>query len=101
MTAPGSLQKFQATVLKLMQNLSWRMSIQLHHRPSTMVRNLKTRNLPIQIRSYRKVRTCREKMNRLHQLKNQYPVDLFNSSVARLRSANAHLFDERSSEGHD
>ena len=69
---------------------------------STMVRNLNTRNLPVRIRSYRKVRTYREKMNRLHQLKNQYPVDLFiNSCVARLRSANAHLFDERSSEGHD
>ena len=44
---------------------------------STMVRNLNTRNLPVHIRSYRKVRTYREKMNRLHQLKNQYPVDLF------------------------
>ena len=30
-----------------------------------------------------------------------YPVDLFNALVARLRSANTHLFDERSSEGHD
>jgi len=58
---------------------------------STMVRNLNTRNLPVHIRSYRKVRTYREKMNRLHQLKNQYPVvDLIlNSFVARLRSANA------------
>ena len=56
---------------------------------STIVRNLNTRNLPVRIRSYRKVRTYREKMNRLHQLKNQYPVDLFNSFVARLRSANA------------
>ena len=44
---------------------------------STMVRNLNTRNLPVHIRSYRKVRTYRENMNRLHQLKNQYPVDLF------------------------
>ena len=34
-------------------------------------------------------------------MKNQYSVDLFNSFVARLRSANAHLFDERSAEGHD
>jgi hypothetical protein len=56
---------------------------------STTVKNLNTRNLPVHIRSYRKVRTYREKMNRLHQLKNQYPVDLFNSFVARLRSANA------------
>ena len=55
----------------------------------------------VHIRSYRKVQTYREKMNRLHQLKNQYPVDLFNSFVARLRSANAHLIDERSSGGHD
>ena len=31
-----------------------------------------------------------------------YPVDiLINSFVGSLRSANAHLFDERSSEGHD
>ena len=36
---------------------------------STMVRNLNTRNLPVHIRSYRKVRTYREKMNRLHRLK--------------------------------
>ena len=33
MTAPDSLQKLQATVLKLMQNLSWRMLIQLRHLP--------------------------------------------------------------------
>ena len=33
MTAPGSLQKLQATVLKLMQNFSWRMLIQLRHLP--------------------------------------------------------------------
>ena len=68
---------------------------------STMVRNLNTRNLPLHIQLYRNVRTYRKKMNRLHQLKNQYLVHLFNSCVARLRSANAHLFDERSSEGHD
>ena len=68
---------------------------------STMVGNLNTRNLPVHIRSYRKVRTYREKMNRLLQLKNQYPVNLFNSCVARSRSASAHLFHERSSEGHD
>ena len=66
-----------------------------------MVRNLNTQNPSIFIRPYRKMHTYREKMNRLHQMKNQYPVDLFNSFVARLRSANAHLFDERSSEGHD
>ena len=34
-------------------------------------------------------------MNRLLQLKNQYPTDLFNVFVVRLRSANAHLFVER------
>ena len=68
---------------------------------STTVKNLNTRNLPVHIRSYRKVRTYREKMNRLLQLKNQYPVNLFNSCVARSRSASAHLFHERSSEGHD
>ena len=34
--------------------------------------------------------TYHERMNRLLQLKNQYPIDLFNSFVARLRSANAH-----------
>jgi len=38
---------------------------------------------------------------RSNKLKNQYPIDLFNSFVARLRSANAHLFVERSSEDHD
>ena len=68
---------------------------------STMVRNLNTRNPPFQIRSYRKVQTFRESMNRLHQSINQYPVDLFNSFVARLRLANKHLFDKRSTEGHD
>mgnify|MGYP001091081288 FL=1 len=68
---------------------------------STMVRNLNTRNLPFHIRSYRKVQTFRESMNRLHQSINQYPVDLFNSFVARLRLANKHLFDKRSTEGHD
>ena len=56
---------------------------------STMVRNLNTRNPPFQIRSYRKVHTFRKSMNRLHQSINQYPVDLFNSFVARrLRLAN-------------
>ena len=58
---------------------------------------------PVLIRSYRKVHTFRERMNRLLQLKNQYPIaiGLFNSFVACLRSANAHLFVERSSEDHD
>ena len=68
---------------------------------STMFRNLNTRNPPFQIRSYRKVQTFRESMNRLHQSINQYPVDLFNSFVARLRLANKHLFDKRSTEGQD
>ena len=68
---------------------------------STMVRNSNTQNPPFLIRSYRKVHTFRERMNRLLQLKNQYPIDLFNSFVARLRSANTHLFVERSSEDHD
>ena len=71
---------------------------------STMGRNLNIRNPPFQIRSYRKVQTFRESMNRLHLTKisiNQYPVDLFNSFVARLRLANKHLFDKRSTEGHD
>jgi hypothetical protein len=54
-----------------------------------------------QIRSYGKVQTFRESMNRLHQSINQYPVDVFNSFVARLRLANKHLFDKRSTEGHD
>ena len=66
---------------------------------STMVRNLNTRNPPFRIRSYRKVQTFRESMNRLHQSINQYPVDLFNSFVAQLRLANKHLFDKRSTEG--
>jgi hypothetical protein len=44
---------------------------------STMVKNLNTRNLPFHIRSYRKLRTFHEKMNRLHQSKNQYPVDIY------------------------
>ena len=41
---------------------------------STMDRNLNTRNLPFHIQSYRKLRTFHEKMNRLRQSKNQYPV---------------------------
>jgi hypothetical protein len=49
--------------------------------------------------SYRKVHhTYHEKMNRLLPLKKQHPIDLFNSFVARLPPANAHWFDERSSE---
>ena len=48
---------------------------------STMVRNLNTRNPPFQIRSYRKVQTFRESMNRLHQSINQYPVDLYIMAV--------------------
>ena len=68
---------------------------------STMARNSNTQNPPFQIRSYRKVQTFRESMNRLHQSINQYPVDLFNSFVARLRLANKHLFDKRSTEDHD
>ena len=57
-----------------------------------MVKNLTTttRNLPFRIQPYRKVQTFRKNMNRLHQLKNQYPVDVFNSLVASLRSANTH-----------
>ena len=70
---------------------------------STMVRNSNTQNPPFLIRSYRKVHTFRERMNRLLQLKNQYPIaiGLFNSFVACLRSANAHSLVERSSEDHD
>jgi hypothetical protein len=68
---------------------------------STMVRNLTTRNLPFRIQTYRKVQTFRKNINRLHQLNNQYPVDIFNSFVASFRSAKTHLLDERSSEGHD
>ena len=68
---------------------------------STMVRNSNTQNLPVLIRSYRKVHTYHERMNRLLQLKNKYPIDLFILLVARLRSANAHLLVERSSEDHD
>jgi hypothetical protein len=44
------------------------------------------------------------RMNRLLQPKKQFPIDpidFFNSFVARLRSANAHLSVERSSEDHD
>ena len=48
---------------------------------STMFRNLNTRNPPFQIRSYRKVQTFRESMNRLHQSINQYPVDLYIMAV--------------------
>ena len=40
-------------------------------------------------------------MNRLFQMKNQYPTDIFNVFVARLRSTNAHLLVERSSDDHD
>jgi len=59
---------------------------------STMVRNSNTQNPPVFIRSYRKVHTYHERMNRLLQLKINIPTDLFNLFVARLRSANAHLF---------
>ena len=62
---------------------------------------LYTQNPPVLIQSYRKVHTYHERMNRLLQLKHQYPIDLFNVFVARLRSANAHLLVERSSEDHD
>jgi len=68
---------------------------------STMVRNSNTQNPPVLIRSYRKVHTSRERMNRLLQMKNQYPTDIFNVFVARLRSTNAHLLVERSSEDRD
>ena len=34
----------------------------------------------------RKVHLYRDRMNRLHKLKNQYPIDLFSSLVACLRS---------------
>jgi hypothetical protein len=39
--------------------------------------------------------------NRLLQLKNQFPIDVFNSFVARLRHENTNHIDERSSGGHD
>ena len=68
---------------------------------STMVKNSNTQNPPVLIRSYRKVHTSRERMNRLLQMKNQYPTDIFNVFVARLRSTNAHLLVERSSEDLD
>ena len=70
-----------------------------------MVQSQKLYFLFLRVRSHpvipESTETYREKLNRLHQLKKQYPVDLFNSFVARLRSANAHLIDERSSGGHD
>jgi hypothetical protein len=68
---------------------------------STMVRNSNIQNPPVLIRSYRKVQTFRERMNRLLQMKNYNSTDIFNVFVARLRSAIAHLLDERSSEDHD
>ena len=42
-------------------------------------------------------------MNRLLQLKNQFPIDVysFNLFVARVRNANTKHVDERSSDGHD
>ena len=49
-----------------------------------------TQNPPVLIRPYRKVHPYHERMNRLLQLKKQYPIDLFKSFVARLRLANAH-----------
>ena len=68
---------------------------------STMVGKSNTQNPPVLIRSYRKVHTYHGSMNRLLQMKNQYPTDFFKLFVARLRSANAHLLVERSSEDHD
>jgi len=42
-------------------------------------------------------------MNRLLQLKNQFPIDVysFNLFVARVRKANTKHVDDRSSDGHD
>ena len=62
---------------------------------STMVRNSNISYSeitcsPVLIRSSRKVHTYHERMNRLRQLKNQYPIDVFHSFVTRLRSANKH-----------
>ena len=51
---------------------------------STMVTNSNIQNPPVFIRPCRKVHTYFERMNRLLQLKNQYPIDLFKSFVARL-----------------
>ena len=42
----------------------------------------------------------RAKVNSLLQLKNQFPVDVFNSFVARLRQENPQHVDERSSDEH-
>jgi hypothetical protein len=97
MTAPGPLQQIHATVWKMMQVLSWKMLIQLRHLLWLGIQIFTSSHSVIPESTY----IYHERMNRLHQLKNQYPIDLFNSFVARLRSANTHLFDERSSEGHD
>ena len=43
---------------------------------SPMVRNPNTQNPPFLIRPYRKVHTYHERMNRLLQMKNQYPRSL-------------------------
>ena len=66
-----------------------------------MIRDLNTRNPPFHIRSYRKVHTFRESMSRLHQSKNQYPVDLLNRLLLDYDQQIQTLFDERLSEGHD
>jgi len=61
-TDSGPLQQSQVTVWKMMQDLSWKMLIQLWS--STMVRNSNTQNPFGIIRSYRRVNLYRERMNR-------------------------------------
>ena len=67
----------------------------------TMVRDSNTRNPFGIIRMYRKGDMYRAKRNRVLQLKNQYPIDVFNSFVARSRQENPQHVDERSLGGHD
>ena len=59
---------------------------------------------PYFIRPYRKRKTYISAMERLFEVKNHYPLDVFNSLVIGLQEANAHLMDrrgERSLDDHD
>ena len=48
---------------------------------------------PYFIRPYRKRKTYISAMERLFEVKNHYPLDVFNSLVTGLQEANAHLMN--------
>ena len=56
-----------------MQDLSWKMLIQLRHLLSLGIQRLRIHRFSFGRKIYRKVQTFRERMNRLLEMKNQYP----------------------------